>query len=78
VVDVADYDWSLVTSDGRQVAPSEQWLAPAPSVEPGATAGHGVLFEQVGLGGTMRFVAFADDFRTEIGSAATLVDGGCG
>ena len=28
--------------------------------------GHVVAFEQVGLGGTLRFVAFADDFVTEV------------
>lgn len=67
VVEVADYEWSLVTPDGRQLAPSENLCCPtAPSVEPSATAGHIAMFEQVRLGGTLRFVAFADDFVTEI------------
>ncbi|HEY8526933.1 MAG TPA: hypothetical protein VIL48_18315 [Acidimicrobiales bacterium] len=67
VVEVADYDWALVTPDGRQVDPSENVCCPtAPSVGPGATAGHVVAFEQVGLGGTFQFVAFSEDFMTEI------------
>jgi len=63
---VADYDWAFVTADGRQVAPSELFAGPAPQVEPGATAGHVVYFEQAPLGGSLRIVAFADDFATEV------------
>lgn len=66
VVEIADYEWSLVTPDGRQVGLNEELAVVPPSVEPGATAGHIVVYEQVGLGGTLRFVAFADDFATEI------------
>lgn len=63
---VADYEWAFITSDGRQVAPSELFAGQSPDVEPGATAAHVVYFEQAPLGGTLRFVAFADDFATEI------------
>lgn len=66
VVAVADYEWALITSDGRQVAPSQLFAGQSPDVEPGATAAHVVYFEQAPLGGTLRFVAFADDFATEV------------
>jgi hypothetical protein len=63
---VADYEWAFITSDGRQVAPSELFAGMSPNVEPGATAAHVVYFEQAPLGGTLRFVAFADDFASEV------------
>jgi hypothetical protein len=62
---VADYEWAYVGPDNRQVAPSEEGLA-GPDIEPGATAGFVALFPQTVVGGTLRFVAFADDFGTEI------------
>jgi hypothetical protein len=66
-VTVASYEWALVTQDGRQVSPSQKFCCPTdPTVQPGATAGSIVPFEQVGLGGTLRYVAFADDFVTEV------------
>jgi hypothetical protein len=65
-LNVASYEWALVTTDGRQVAPSQRFCCPVePVVQPGATVGSVVVFEQVGLGGTLRYVAFADDFITE-------------
>ncbi len=66
VLAVADYEWAFITSDGRQVGPSELFAGMSPDVEPGATAAHVVYFEQAPLGGTLRFVAFADDFATEV------------
>jgi hypothetical protein len=67
VIELSDYEWSLITPDGRQVGPSENICCPvAPSIQSGATAGHVVYYEQVGLGGTLQFVAFTGDFETEI------------
>ena len=62
---VADYEWAYIAPDGRQIAPSEEGYA-APDVEPGATAGFVAVFPQTVVGGALRFVAFADDFATEI------------
>jgi hypothetical protein len=61
------FEWVLVTADGRQVESSE--LGPSALsqiIPPGTTATQFVRFGQVPLGGTLRFVAFADDFETEI------------
>ena len=57
--------WVLVAGDGRQVSPAPNAVNMSPGmVQPGDTAGRIAAFEQVGLGGTLRFVAFADDFVT--------------
>jgi hypothetical protein len=67
VLNVSSYEWALMTPDGRQVALSQNFCCPTdPVIQPGATAGYVAAFEQVGLGGTLRFVAFADDFVTEV------------
>jgi hypothetical protein len=67
VLNVSSYEWALVTPDGRQVALSQNFCCPAdPVIQPGATAGYMAAFEQVGLGGTLRYVAFADDYVTEV------------
>ncbi len=66
-IELSDFEWLFVTGDGRQVSPSQNVVNMSPgTVQPGATAGRIVAFEQVGLGGTLRFVAFADDFVTDV------------
>jgi hypothetical protein len=66
-IELSEFEWVLVTPDGRQVSPAQDAVNMSPgTVQPGATAGRIAAFEQVGLGGTLRFVAFADDFITEV------------
>jgi hypothetical protein len=66
-IELSDFEWLLVTADGRQVSPAPEAVNMSPgTVQPGATAGRIAGFEQVGLGGTLRFVAFADDFVTDV------------
>lgn len=63
-VSLAEYGWVYTTADGRQVEPADFGLAS--DIGPGATAATTVTYLQTPIGGTLRFVAFADDFLTEI------------
>jgi hypothetical protein len=63
---VEEYDWVLITADGRQVESDPMASGLTSDIEPDATAATTAVFLQTSLGGTLRFVAFSDDFETQI------------
>lgn len=71
-VTLADYDWLYRAPDGRRHTADQTYVS-APTVAPGATAAHAVLFSQVEGGGALTVIVhpepMGEDIRLDLPTA---------